>query len=575
MTSRTYRAVWRNAWGLHVSERDSSPVLLSLRPSPHGRSQGVVPRQVGSPSPDWSSIAVGALRGVSALAVGELVAALWPGARSPVAGLGRAVIDATPGPAIDIGVALIGERDKPLMTAALAGVFAAAGAAGGLLEPSRPHTAVVVALAPSAVGAGYAVRLPGGNNRGTTMAAVVSGLFMPLMQARLRHPRAVGVLGAAAAASAVAMRRERRRRDGEAREVVKISPDARLPVPAASMVLPAPGLAPLITSPADFYRVDVTFPAPRVDPEHWRLRVGGAVNAPLDLTLSALLSLGTTEIDSLLVCVHNPVGGHRMGNGRWTVVPLAVVLDQAGIPEDLVVDPASGELVAQSVDGFTVSMPLEVARDMALLAVGLGGRALPFSNGFPVRLLVPGRYGYAGNVKWLAGLDVRRTLPDGAGAPGYWTSRGWPANAGQVRAASRIDVPRAGTRLSPGRVPLAGYAWAPPGGVRGVEVSVDHGPWQRARMAYELSPLSWRPWTFDWEATAGAHVLRVRCTGVEADQDEHNAAPYPNGPSGVHSVAVRVGSTGRVARAAGTLAGTRHAFAARLRLAVDSGRAWL
>jgi len=75
--------------------------------------------------------AAGALTGVSALAVGELVAALWPGARSPVTGLGRALIDATPGPAIDVGVALVGERDKPLLAAALAGGFEVAGATGG------------------------------------------------------------------------------------------------------------------------------------------------------------------------------------------------------------------------------------------------------------------------------------------------------------------------------------------------------------------------------------------------------------------------------------------------------------
>lgn len=110
-----------------------------------------------------------------------------------------------------------------------------------------------------------------------------------------------------------------------------------------------------------------------------------------------------------------------------------------------------------------------------------------------------------------------------------------------------------------------------------MEMSVDHGPWQQARLAHELSPLSWHAWTFGWEATPGAHVLRVRCSGVEAgqdEQDEQDAAPYPNGPTGVHSVAVRVGSTGRAGRVVGVLAGARQAAAGRLRLAIDSGRAW-
>jgi hypothetical protein len=110
--------------------------------------------------------------------------------------------------------------------------------------------------------------------------------------------------------------------------------------------------------------------------------------------------------------------------------------------------------------------------------------------------------------------------------------------------------------------------------VRSLEVSVDHGPWQQVRLADELSPLSWRAWTFDWEATPGVHVLRVRCSGVEADQDEQDAAPYPNGPTGVHAVAVRVGSMGRAGRVVAVLAGARRAAAGRLRLAVDSGRAW-
>ena len=264
-----------------------------------------------------------------------------------------------------------------------------------------------------------------------------------------------------------------------------------------------------------------------------------------------------------------------MGNGRWTAVPLAAVLDKAGLPDDLATHPASGELVARAVDGFTVTMPLDEALDRALIAVGLGGRPLPFGNGFPARLLVPGRYGYAGTVKWLAGLEVHRTLArDGSGVPAYWTTRGWSANSGRVGASSRIDVPRSGARLPVGPTTVAGYAWAPPGGVRSVDVSVDGGPWQQARLSHELSPLSWRAWTVDWEATPGAHVLRVRCSGVEADQDEQDAAPYPNGPTGVHSVAVRVGSTGRAGRVVGVLAGARQAAAGRLRLAVDSGRAW-
>ena len=525
--------------------------------------------------PGVEAATAGALAGVSALAVGELVAALSPGARSPAAGLGRALIDATPGPAIDVGVALVGERDKPLMAAALTGGFALAGAAGALLGRFGPGPAALATLAPSVVGVGYGLRLPGGRGTGTAAAALAAAAVVPLMQARARRPAAAGIVAAVNSAAAVAVWRDRRRRDQQAHAGIVVSAGTVLPPPAADTYPRVPGLAPLITPPENLYKVDVTFPAPRVDPLRWRLCVDGDVDEPLELTLPELLSMDTAETDALLVCVHNPVGGHRMGNGRWTVVPLDALLDRAGLPDDLAADPAGAELVARAVDGFTVSMPLTEALDRALIAVGLGGRPLPFGNGFPARLLVPGRYGYAGNVKWLAGLEVRRTPAHGGpSVPGYWTSRRWPANGGGVGASSRIDVPHAGARLSPGPVTVAGYAWAPPAGVRGVEVSVDDGPWQEARLADELSPLSWRAWTFRWDAAPGSHVLRVRCAGVGGDQDERDAAPYPDGPTGVHAVPVLVGAGRWAGPAGGALARLRHTARARVRLAVDSGRAW-
>lgn len=313
--------------------------------------------------PGVEAATAGALAGVSALAVAELVAALAPGARSPAAGLGRALIDAAPGPAIDVGVALVGERDKPLLAAALTGGFGLAGAAGAVLGRFGPGRAALVALAPSVVGAGYGLRLPGARGTGTAAAAVAAAAVVPLMQARARRPAAAGIVAAVTSAAAVAVRQERRRRDRQARDDVAVSAGTVLPPPAAGADPRVPGLAPLITPPEDLYKVDVTFPAPRVDPVRWRLCVDGDVDGPLELTLAELLSMGTAETDALLVCVHNPIGGHRMGNGRWTVVPLGAVLDRAGLPEELVANPAGAELVARAVDGFTVSMPLEVALD--------------------------------------------------------------------------------------------------------------------------------------------------------------------------------------------------------------------
>lgn len=515
------------------------------------------------------------------IAVGEIAAAFGSGSRSPLAGLGRALIDATPGVAVDVGVALVGETDKPLMALSLGVGTGFAGAGAALLAPSRPRTATLLAVAPTLLGSAYGLRLPGGHRAGTATA----GLCAAATAAAAAHVTHAGTdkpgqdrLGAAgtllfAAGAAVAARRTRRTLDERARQrwILPLSADD------APALAPS-GLAPLLTEPEELYKVDVTFPAPRVDGHSWRLQVHGDVNSPLSLSLPDLLDSAMTETDALLICVHNPVGGHRMGNGRWTALPLATLLDRAGLPDELAADPSRAELIARSVDGFAVVLPLDVALARALVAVGLGGRPLPFGNGFPARLLVPGKYGYAGNVKWLAGLEVRRTAPAARHAErrgsGYWTSRGWPADGGDVTPSSRIDVPRAGSRLDPGPMVLAGYAWAPPEGVRGVEVSVDDGPWQPAELAAELSGLCWRSWSLPWKAAPGHHVLRVRCHGVVGRQDEREGAPYPHGPSGVHTVPVHVGSAGRTRRPAAALAGLRLAAAARLRLAVDSGRAW-
>lgn len=245
--------------------------------------------------PGAAVVTAGALAGVSALAVGELVAALLPGARSPAAGLGRALIDATPGPAIDVGVALVGERNKPLMAAALTGGFGLAGAAGAFLGRFGPGRAALVAVGPSVVGAGYGLRLPGGRGAGTAAAALAAAAVVPLMQARARRPASAGVVAAVSSAAAVAVRRKRRRRDLQARDDVVVSAGAVLPPPAAGTDPRVPGLAPLITPPEELYKVDVTFPAPRVEPLRWRLRVDGDVDEPLMLTLPELLSLGTAE----------------------------------------------------------------------------------------------------------------------------------------------------------------------------------------------------------------------------------------------------------------------------------------
>ncbi|MGA5219623.1 molybdopterin-dependent oxidoreductase [Streptomyces cinereoruber] len=309
------------------------------------------------------------------------------------------------------------------------------------------------------------------------------------------------------------------------------------PVPAGAR--PAvPGISPFTTPNRDFYRVDTALVVPKVNADRWRLRLHGAgVREELTLTLRDLTARRTVERDITLACVSNEVGGPYVGNARWLGVPLADLLREAGVRPPSEGGPAD-QLVARSVDGMTIGTPVEEVMDGrdALLAFGMNGEPLPFEHGFPVRMVVPGLYGYVSACKWIESIEL--TTFDAYDA--YWVPRGWSAEA-PVKTQSRIDTPRPFGRPSAGTVMVAGVAWAQHRGVRRVEVRVDDGPWRDARLAAEATRDTWRQWTYPWEATPGRHTLTVRATdGTGATQPERRTDIMPNGAQGWHSVVVTV-----------------------------------
>src|SRR4051812_20895373 len=171
--------------------------------------------------------------------------------------------------------------------------------------------------------------------------------------ARRRMAAAVGLAGLAALA-AVALDRSRLRRLDASR--------AATPLPASAPPdagLAIPGISPLHTPARSFYVTDVTVGPPRLDANGWRLRVRGMVDSNLELTLDDLTSLGLVELDATLVCVHNPVGGDRIGSARWLGVPIARLFERAGVQAD------AEQLLARSVDGFTAGVPVEHIRSGA------------------------------------------------------------------------------------------------------------------------------------------------------------------------------------------------------------------
>ncbi|MER6099172.1 molybdopterin-dependent oxidoreductase [Streptomyces sp. NPDC001728] len=321
------------------------------------------------------------------------------------------------------------------------------------------------------------------------------------------------------------------------RLVLPAPASAAPPVPAGAR-LGAAGITPFTTPNRAFYRVDTALVVPEVDAGTWRLRIHGeGLARARTYTLADLLARPLIERDITLTCVSNEVGGPYAGNARWLGVPLADLLDDCGVRP-----PSKGgradQLVARSVDGMTFGSPVEEVMDGrdAMLAVGMNGEPLPFDHGFPVRMLVPGLYGYVSACKWIE--DIELTTFDRYDP--YWVKRNWARRA-PVKTQSRIDTPRPFARPPAGTVLVAGVAWAQRRGITRVEVRVDDGPWQDADLAAQDTVDTWRQWVYRWQATRGSHTLAVRATdGTGAVQSEQRTRTVPDGASGRHSVFVTV-----------------------------------
>jgi DMSO/TMAO reductase YedYZ molybdopterin-dependent catalytic subunit len=212
---------------------------------------------------------------------------------------------------------------------------------------------------------------------------------------------------------------------------------------------------------------------------------------------------------------------------------LSDVLQEAGLSQDKIAS-ASEQLVGRSIDDWTSGFPTEIAFDgrEALVAFGMNDEELPVKNGYPVRLVVPGLYGYVSATKWLTEIELTDW-----GFDAYWIKRGW-SKEGPIVTQSRIDTVSDDATVSAGTVPVGGVAWAPHRGIERVEVSTDDGEtWNDARLAAQLDADVWRQYVYDWEAEPGEYTLKVRATDGEGEtQTEEEAAPQPSGATGYHTI---------------------------------------
>ena len=215
---------------------------------------------------------------------------------------------------------------------------------------------------------------------------------------------------------------------GRQRRVVEdLRARLRLPVTAGTVPTGAevavPEMPPWRVPNEEFYRIDTAVVVPTVDVDEWRLRIHGMVDRELTLTFDDLLDRQLTEDWVTICCVSNEVGGDLIGNAWWSGVRIADLLAEAGV------QPGADAVLQTSHDGWNCGTPLTALTDdrNALLAVAMNGEPLPIEHGFPVRMVVPGLYGYVSATKWLVDLEVTRFEDFTA----FWTERGWAEPRGR------------------------------------------------------------------------------------------------------------------------------------------------
>jgi len=519
----------------------------------------------------WRPAVAGALAAGVAMAAAELVAGLVRGAPSLITAIGSLVISLQPPGAKDLMIRLFGTNDKVALNVSVVVIALVVATAAGVLAAHRRWLGIAVFVAFGLLAATAALRDPLASQAlavGNAGVAVAAGLVVLLGLLRLASPASTagdgpvessaegdwvadlrtpdwtrrrfliasaGTLGGVIVAGGIGRTLlDEQHADAIVSSTKIPAPLLAVPALAADQALTAPGLTPLVVPNADFYKIDTALLVPRVDPATWKLDVTGMVAHPLTFTYDELLAMPLYEQYVTIACVSNLVGDHLVGNALWTGVRLKDVLEAAGV------QPGATQIVGRSVDDFSVGFPTAWAmapEREPMIAVGMNREPLPADHGFPARLIVPGLYGYVSATKWLASIE----LTTREAVDGYWVPLGW-AKDGPILTQSRIDVPTSGATVPPGAVEIGGVAWAPDRGITRVEVRIDDGAWQAARISRPISKATWVQWALAWTATTGPHSLEARATDGTGDvQTDQRSDPAPDGARGHHRISVTVG----------------------------------
>jgi DMSO/TMAO reductase YedYZ molybdopterin-dependent catalytic subunit len=520
---------------------------------------GAVSTSVEPPTEDHRVIGrgfaalIGLLAVGAAIGAGQLVGGLLSPSSAPFIAVGDAVVRISPQWLVEFAKTSFGTSDKPVLLAGMAVVIALLAAAGGLAarRSATPGVAMIVVLgaiallavvssptfspldlaAPAAsFGVGMLVfrRLHDMHRR--LDEAADEGLRESRRRVLISTSAAIGVGAVAATGVGSWVGRDvAGSRDEVTAMLARAGYATAPPIPPAA-AFPDPGTTPFITANADFYRIDAALRVPMLTASDWRLRIHGMVDKEISLSFADLLARPLVERTITLLCVSNEVGGSYISTTNFIGVDLRKILVEAGVSPD------AEQLLSTSSDGWTCGTPTDVLLEPdrgAILAVGMNGEALPAEHGFPVRMVVPGLYGYVSATKWVVDMEV--TTFDRRES--YWVQRGWSEKA-PIKTESRIDVPGRDT-VAAGRLVVAGTAWSQPVGISRVEVRMDFGAWQDAELAAEVNPVTWRMWRTAFDVPPGTHVFQVRATDHDGNtQTEQVRDVVPDGATGWHTIRV-------------------------------------
>ncbi len=502
------------------------------------------------PTPRWLSAAAGVIAGLTGLAVALAATAVLNQRANPVQAVAELVRDITPGPLAEKLISIVQQADKPLLLTGVTLGLLGLSAWAGVLARRWLLAGAAVFLAMGVIAGLAALTGEGATNYALIPVALGTATWVvtlsylrpaavrstddqpPAFEDSVGDDRRGFLLKLTGVAAAAAVFGVSSRFLGRARRAVEET-RSRLKLAVTRGVEPTgadleiEGLGPWRVPNESFYRIDTALVVPTIQPEEWRLRIHGMVDRPLTFSYEDLKARDLTEAWVTLCCVSNRVGGDLIGNAWWSGVRIADLLAEAGVQPD-------ADAVKQtSKDGWTCGTPIEALTDdrNALLAIAMNGKPLPLEHGFPVRMVVPGLYGYVSATKWLVDLEVSRFDR----FEGYWTPRGWSA-LGPVKTQSRIEVPSGGRAMA-GEVTVAGTAWAQHTGIERVEVRLDGNDWVACELGRVPDNDTWVQWTTTVTAAPGIHSLAVRATDRSGyTQTSVQADVIPDGATGWHTI---------------------------------------